>query len=203
MDCCWSWNSNTLATSCEELTHWKRPWSWEGLEAGGEGDNRGWDGWMASPTWWTWVWVDSESWWWTGRPGVLQSMGSQWIRHNWVTELNWTELKRNESGSFVDTWMNQSVIQSEVNQKWENNYHILVHNVESRKWCRWTYFQGRNRDADIENEHVNIGVRGRRSGLIWEIGIDTYNPTMYKVGAKVIMVLHCWILLLILEYILK
>ena len=50
-DWCWSWNSNTLATSCEELTHWKRPWCWEGLGAGGEGDDRGWDGWMASPTW--------------------------------------------------------------------------------------------------------------------------------------------------------
>ena len=60
-DWCWSWNSNTLATSWEELTHWKRPWCWEGLGAGGEGDNRGWDGWMASLTQWTWVWVNSES----------------------------------------------------------------------------------------------------------------------------------------------
>ena len=51
---------NTLATSCKELTHWKRPWCWEGLGAGGEGDNRGWDGWMASPTRWTWVWVNSQ-----------------------------------------------------------------------------------------------------------------------------------------------
>ena len=90
---CWSWNSNTLATSCEELTHWKRPWCWEGLGAGEEGDDRGWDGWMASPTWWTWVWVNSGSWWWTGRPGVLQFMGSQRVGHDWATELNWTELK--------------------------------------------------------------------------------------------------------------
>ena len=56
--------------------------------AGGEGDNRGWAGWMASPTRWTWVWVNSRSWWWTGRPGVLQSMGSQRLRYNWATELN-------------------------------------------------------------------------------------------------------------------
>ena len=56
---CWSWNSNTLATSWEELTHWKRPWCWEGLGAGGEGANRGWDGWMASLIRWTWVWVNS------------------------------------------------------------------------------------------------------------------------------------------------
>ena len=90
---CWSWNSSTLATSCEELTHWKRLWCWEGLGAGGEGDDRGWDGWMASLTRWTWVWVNSRSWWWTGRPGMLQFMGSQRDWHDWVTELNWTELK--------------------------------------------------------------------------------------------------------------
>ena len=79
---------------CEELTHWKRLWFWEGLEAGGEGDDRGWDGWMASPTRWTWVWVNSGNWWWTGRrPGMLQFMGSQRVRHDWATELNWTEAK--------------------------------------------------------------------------------------------------------------
>ena len=80
---------NTLATWCEELTHLKRPWCWERLKAGEEGDNRGWDGWMASPTQWTWVWVNSGSWWWTRRPGVLQSMGSQRVSHDWGTELNW------------------------------------------------------------------------------------------------------------------
>ena len=87
----WSWNSNTLATSCEELTHWRRLWCWEGLEAGGEDDDRGWDGWMASRTWWTRVWVNSGSWWWTGRPGVLRFMGSQRVGHDWATELNWTD----------------------------------------------------------------------------------------------------------------
>ena len=66
-------------------------WCWEGLGAGGEGDNRGWDGWMASLTRWTWVWVNSGSWWWTGRPGMLQFMGLQRVRHNWATELNWTD----------------------------------------------------------------------------------------------------------------
>ena len=95
-DWCWSWNSNTLATSCEELTHWKRHWCWERLRAGGEGDDGRWDGWMASPTQWTQVWVTSGSWWWTGRPGVLQSMGSQRVGHNWATQLNWTEKKRKE-----------------------------------------------------------------------------------------------------------
>ena len=88
-DWCWSWNSNPLATWWEELTHLRRPWFWERLRAGGEGDNRGGDGWMVSPTWWTWVWINSGSWWWTGKPGVLRFMGSQRVRHDWATELNW------------------------------------------------------------------------------------------------------------------
>ena len=94
---CWSWNSSTLATSCEDLTHWRRLWCWEGLGAGGEGDDRGWEGddrvRMASLTRWTWVWVNSGSWWWTGRPGVLRFMGSRRVGHDWATELNLTELK--------------------------------------------------------------------------------------------------------------
>ena len=84
----WCWSSNTLASWCEELTHRKDPdagkdWRRE------KGSDTGWDGWMASLTWWTWVWVSSGSWWWTGKPGVLQSMGSQRVRHSWATELNW------------------------------------------------------------------------------------------------------------------
>ena len=78
---------NILATWCEELTHLRRPWCWERLKVGGEGDDRGWDGWMASPTQWTGVWAGSGSWWWTGRPDVL--MGSQRVGHDWVSELNW------------------------------------------------------------------------------------------------------------------
>jgi len=84
------WNSNTLATWCDELTHWKRPWCWERLKAEGEGDDRGWDGWMASLTQWIWVWASSGNWWRTGKPGMLQSMGSQRVGHDWATELNWT-----------------------------------------------------------------------------------------------------------------
>ena len=67
----------------------EKPLCWERLKVAGEGNNRGWAGWMASATQWAWVWVNSGSWWWTGRPGVLQSMGSQRVRHNWATELNW------------------------------------------------------------------------------------------------------------------
>ena len=96
---CKSWNSSIFATSCEELTHWKRLWCWEGLRAGGEGDDRGWDGWMASPTGWTWVWVNSRSWWRTGRPGVLRFMGLQRVRQDWGTELNWTD------GGFIPSFL--------------------------------------------------------------------------------------------------
>ena len=77
---------NTLATWCEEPTHWKRPWFWERLKAGGEGDDRVRDGWMASPSQWTWVWANSRRQWRTGKPGVLQSMGSQRAGHDWMTE---------------------------------------------------------------------------------------------------------------------
>ena len=102
--------SNTLATWCEEMTHLKRPWCWERLRPGGEGDDRGWDGWMASPTQWTWFLVNSRSWWWTERPGVLQSMGSQRVRHNWATELNnfniffFYSVLRMKSLNFLSNW---------------------------------------------------------------------------------------------------
>ena len=90
-DWCWSWNANTLATCFEELTHLKRPRCWERLRAGGEGDDRGWDGWMALPIQWTWAWVNSRSWWWTGKPGMLWFMASQRVGHDWETEVNWIE----------------------------------------------------------------------------------------------------------------
>ena len=89
-----------------------RLWCWEGLGAGGEGDDRGWDGWMASGTWWTWVWVNSGRWWWTGRPGVLRFMGSQRVRHDWATELNWTCVRLHSalSYSFVGHEFNESTV---------------------------------------------------------------------------------------------
>ena len=95
-----------FGTQCKELTHWKRPWCWDGLGAGGEGDNRGWDGLMASPTPWTWVWVNSESWWWTGRPGVLRFMGSQRVGQDWANELNLTELNVLYSWLWLE-WCNE------------------------------------------------------------------------------------------------
>ena len=92
-DWCWKWKSNTLATWCEELTHLKRSWCWERMKAGGKEDDRRWDGWMASPTQWTGVWVNSGSWWWTGNPavhGVAESDLTE--RMNW-SELNWSQCR--------------------------------------------------------------------------------------------------------------
>ena len=85
---CWSWNSSTLATSCEELTHWKRLWCWEGLGAGREGDNGGWDSWVESPAQCTWVWVNSGSCWWTGTLACCNSWGR---KESDTTELNWLD----------------------------------------------------------------------------------------------------------------
>ena len=86
-------------------------WCWEGLGAGGEGDDRGWNGWMASLTRWTWVWVNSGSWWSTGRPGVLRFMGSQRVGHDWATELNWIGIKvKKETCFFKEMYLNFCVI---------------------------------------------------------------------------------------------
>ena len=103
---CWSWNSNALAIWFKELTHWKRPWYWERLKAGWEGDNRRYDGWMALPTQWTWAWVNSGSWWWTGRPGMLQSMGSKgptWTELNWYRGYTWSQKLWHDSATFTFT----------------------------------------------------------------------------------------------------
>ena len=89
----WSWNSITLDTWCKEPTHWKRPRCWERLKAGGEGGDRRLDGWMASPTQWTWVWANSGRQWSTGKPGVLQSMGVLRVGHNLATKQQYCLIK--------------------------------------------------------------------------------------------------------------
>ena len=89
-DWCWSWNCITLATWCEELTHLKRPWCWERLKAGGEGDDRGWDGWMASPTQGTWVWINSGSCWWREAwHAAVHGVAKNWTQLSDWTEQNW------------------------------------------------------------------------------------------------------------------
>ena len=144
------WHNGTL------LRH-KREQTWVTC-SNVDGDNRGWDAWMASPTQQTWVWVNSRSWWWTGRPGMLQSMGSQRVGHDWATELNWTEMDL------------ESVILSEEREK-QISY-AYIWNLEKLYW--WTYFQGRNRDADIENRFVNTVGEGE-GGTKWESNSETYH----------------------------
>ena len=84
-------------TWCKELIHWERHCCWERLKVGEEGDDRAWDGWMAPLTWWICVWASSRSWWGTGKPGMLQSLGSQIVGHDWATELNWYSIDQNKS----------------------------------------------------------------------------------------------------------
>ena len=96
-DWCWSWSSNTLATWCEELTNWKRPWCWERRKAEGAGTTEH-DGQTASLTWWTWVWASSGSWWWTGKPDMLKSVGLQRVGQKqlkWLTEPTYLYILKN------------------------------------------------------------------------------------------------------------
>ena len=94
-----------MATWCKDPIHWKRPWCWARLRAGEEGGNRGWNGWMVSPTQWTWVWANARRWWRTGKPGVLQSMGSQRVWHDLATTMD------------LNNWINQLLFISSVSQK--------------------------------------------------------------------------------------
>ena len=151
-DWCWSWNSNTLDTWCKELTHWKRPWCWERLKVRGEGDERGWDGWMASLTQWPWVWVNSGSWWWTGRPSVLQSMGSkesdttEWL--NWlilhINHIIWTFLYLKKVHTFVHSgycWFHfQSHLHWQNYENWKLLIPVYPHVLERNKIWLISFF---------------------------------------------------------------
>ena len=121
---CWSWNSNTSAIWCEEPTHLKRPWCRGRLKVIGEGDDRGWDGWLASPSQWPWFLVNSGSWWWTGKSGVLHSMGSQRVGYSWATELHWTVVHISFLLCHFDgwswTWWSVCTTTCPGNVLWEN-----------------------------------------------------------------------------------
>ena len=121
----WSWNSNIWPPDTKSWLIWKDP----DAGKGGERDNRGWDSWMTSPTQCTWVWVGSRSWWWAGRPGVLQLMGLQRVGHDWATDLNWTEL----SGSNDGTW---AVYAGFISRKIATS-HIHVHACSDMSDSLW------------------------------------------------------------------
>ena len=125
---------------------WKDPDAGKDLRAGGEGDNRGWDGWMASPTQWTWVWVDSGSWWWTGKPGMLWFMGSQRVGHDWATELNWQRqkvdscLRRAVGGKSEEEWLLMSTrLFGELLKIWSrlHNSMDMLKTIELYILCMW------------------------------------------------------------------
>ena len=127
-DWCWSWSSNTLVTWCEVLTHWKRPGCWEKIEGRRRGDDRGWNGWMASSTWWTWVCTVSGSWWWTRKPGVLQPTGLQRVRHDSVAELNWTATTTLNLLAFLEkNFHKKSLVQQRF-------YTIQIHTIKIYSW---------------------------------------------------------------------
>ena len=124
-DWCWSWNSNTLATWCKELTHLKRPWYSERSRVEGKGDDRGWDCWMASPTQWTWVWVNFRNWWWTGRP-MLRSMRSQ--ESDMTEQLNWLGILIRAEDPKLNvnlTWGRHSKQDNKWKKKKDNKWKII------------------------------------------------------------------------------
>ena len=125
---------------------------------------------MSMPTWWTWVWVNSGSWWWTGRPGVLRSMGLQRVGHDWATELNWTEKK--VVMPFAATWMDlEIVILSEVSQRKRNTVWYSLFEESKRDDTKWTYLQSRNRLRDLENKLLVAGVGGEWGGQLGTLGL--------------------------------
>ena len=107
----------------------EKAWCWERLKTGGKGDDRGWDGWLASSTWWTWVWASSGSWWRIGKPGVLQSMGSQRVGRNWATEQWQPHWGRVYPGEEAVVW--------DLKQDGKNTAEG-VSSGEPNNWCFWT-----------------------------------------------------------------
>ena len=151
----WSAFYTQVIISCEELTHWKRLWCWEGLGAGGEGDDRGWDGWMASPTRWIWVWVNSGSWWWTGRPGGLRFMGSQSRTQlrDW-TELNYLKIDWEAHGEKLALEKNKGKRKCSI---WNEKISV------SRKWWKMmvclagSMFSWHYQRSNLEREKIQEG----------------------------------------------
>ena len=130
-DWCWSWSSNALATWCEELTHWKRPRCLERLRAGGEGGDRGWDGWMASLTQWTCVWASSGRQWRTRKPGTLQSRGSQRVRHDLATEQQQSyKHKEPDSATIMGAWRKAQ------KSRWECSCSQYLDFSQERFWAK-------------------------------------------------------------------
>ena len=152
-----------LVTSCEELTHWKRPWCWEGLGAGGEGDDKEWDGWMASLTRWTRVWVNSGSWWWTGRPVCCDSWGCKESGHDWVTELNWTPWKESydQPIQHIKKQRHYFVNKGLSSQGYDfSNSHVWMWELDYKQswapknWCFWTVVLEKTLESPLDCKEI-------------------------------------------------
>ena len=147
-------------------THWKRPWCWEGLGAGGERDDRVWDGWMASPTQWTWVWVNSGSWWWTGRPGVLRFMGSQ----SRTRLSDWTELNNRNNLYLIE---HKHISESEVAQSCPILYNPVdcsllgssVHGILQARILEWVAISFSRGSSQLRDGTWVSRIAGRRFNL--------------------------------------
>ena len=144
-------NHTSFVTWCKEPTHWKRSWCWERLRAGGEGDDREWDGWMASLTQWTWVWANSGRQWRRGKSGMLQSLGSQRVGHDWATEQQ----------SFVITSDSAHYVRKQLSPKAETN-----------SWC-WQVFA----EIVLEVEHV---VLTAPPGIQLSVGVCPTNSYCHQ-----------------------
>ena len=173
-----------LSTWCKELTHLKRPWCWESLRAVGEWDDRGWDGWMASRTQWTWVWMDSRSWWWTGMPGVLRFMGSRRVGHNWATELNWTQLYStgNSAPYSVVTYMGRKSKKEGIciglcirKEGWAHN-----------NWCFWTVVLEKTLQSPLDCKEIKpVDPKGNQSSIfIGRTDGEAETPILWSPDAK-------------------
>ena len=176
---------NTLATWWEELTHQKNLWYRERLKAGGEGDSRGWNGWMASLIQWTWVWTSSGSWRWTGKHGMLQSMGSEKVGHGWPTDLNWSEAKviRLPDGSVVKNSPAMKKIQKTWVQSvgWEDPLEegMATHSIILARRILWTEEPGGLQSMWLQRAGHNWSdwARAKATTISWYLLYWRHVPT--------------------------
>ena len=166
-----------------------KDWCWEGLGAGGEGDAKGWDGWMASLTRWTWVSVNSGSWWWTGRSGVLRFMGSWRVGHNWATELNWTEVTSVVSDSM---WPHRRQ-PTRLPRSWDSpgkntgvDCHFLLHYI-----CSWTeknqLHKIKRRSYKVKKKRKTEVYNVKNLGRMW-LKLKCYNTYILRERRIIILI---------------
>ena len=166
-------------TWCEEPTHWKRPWCWERMKVGGKGDDKGWDGWMASLMQWTWVWVGSGSWWWIGKPGVLKSMASQRVRHNWVNEQTDFANKGPYSQNYSFSSSQVCIWELDHKEGWV-----------PKNWCFWTVVLEKTPESPLDCREIKlVNPKGNQSWIFTgRTDVEAEVPVLWLPDVK------CWII---------